>query len=127
MPAAVAHAAGVEPGQRKTFTNPLGDINVLWQLSSVRGAILSSIRAHALAADAQAGDTLVLAFTNNQVSITRIPAHTVGLPRLKALLGRRVRNPAAALAASLECKPNEVGAVLRRRGDDDLAESLGLP
>ena len=127
LPAAVAHAAGVQPGQRKTFTNPLGDINVLWQLSSVRGAILSSIRTHALAADAQAGDTLVLAFTNNQVSITRIPAHTVGLPRLKALLGRRVRNPAAALAASLECKPNEVGAVLRRRGDDDLAESLGLP
>ena len=122
LPAAVANAAGVQPGQRKTFANPHGDINVFWQLTSVRGAILSSIRAQAAAVGAQHGDTLVLAFAHDEVSITCIPAHVVGLPRLKTLVGRRVRNPAAALAASLECKPNEVGAILRRRGDDDLAD-----
>ena len=66
----------------------------------------------------------MLSFTSDQVSITCIPAHVVGLPRLKTLLGRRVRNPAAALAASLECKPNEVAAVLRARGDDHIADQL---
>ena len=124
LPAAVANAAGVQPGQRKTFANPHGDINVFWQLTSVRGAILSSIRAQAAAGGAQPGDTLVLSFTSDQVSITCIPAHVVGLPRLKTLLGRRVRNPAAALAASLECKPNEVPAILRARGDDHIADQL---
>ncbi|MBX7451903.1 hypothetical protein GR927_28265 [Mycolicibacterium sp. 3033] len=122
LPPAVAHAAGVQPGQRKTFTNPVGDITVLWKLSSVRGTILSSLRAHALAARADEGDTLVLAFDFEQISITHIPADVVGLSRLKALLGRRVRNPVTALATSLECRPNQVAAVLRARGDDDLAD-----
>ncbi len=126
VPAAVANAAGVQPGQRKTFANPHGDINMLWQLSSVRGAILSSIRTHARTAGARAGDTLVLAFTPDQISITCIPAHVVGRPRLKALLGRRVRNPAATLAASLECNPNQVEAILRGRGDHELADTIGL-
>lgn len=122
LPPAVAHAAGVQPGQRKTFTNPDGDITVLWKLSSVRGTILSSLRAHALAARANEGDTLVLAFDFEQISITHIPADVVGLPRLKALLGRRLRNPVTALATSLECRPNQVAAILRARGDDELAD-----
>jgi hypothetical protein len=35
-----------------------------------------------------------------------------------------VRKPAAALAASLNCRKAEVAAVLRRRGDDDLANLI---
>ncbi|QFS94644.1 hypothetical protein FIV07_28115 (plasmid) [Mycobacterium sp. THAF192] len=127
LPPAVANAAGVQPGQRKTFTNPAGDITVHWQLSSIHGTLLSSLRAHALASKAQHGDTLVLAFDPDHVAITCIPVHTVGLARLKALLGRRIRNPAAALAASLQCTRNEVAVTLRRRGDHDLADSLDLP
>lgn len=127
LPPAVAHAAGVQPGQRKTFTNPHGDITVLWKLSSARGTILSSLRAQALAAHANDGDTLVLAFDPEQISITHIPAEVIGLPRLKALLGRRVRNPVTALAISLECRPNQVAAILRARGDDDLADLCSPP
>ncbi len=122
LPAAVAHAAGVQPGERKTFANPHGDISVLWQLSSAGGALVSSIRAQAIEAGARPGDTLVLALAPDQVRITCIPAHVAGVPRLKALLGRRVRNPAAALATSLQCSPNWVEATLRARGDDDLAD-----
>jgi hypothetical protein len=35
-----------------------------------------------------------------------------------------VRNPVAALAASLDCHREEVATVLRARGDHDLASSL---
>lgn len=126
LPAAVANAAGMQPGQRKTFSNPQGDINVLWQLSSVRGAILSSIRAQAVAAGAQPGDTLVLGFDPERVTFTWIKPDVLGLPRLKGLLGRRVRNPVAALASSLECRPDEVDAVLRSRGDAHIADQLQL-
>lgn len=127
LPPAVANAAGVEPGQRKTFANPHGDITVHWQLASTHGTLLSSLRAHTLATQAELGDTLVLAFTHDHVTVTCIPAAVEGLPRLKALLGRRVRNPAAALATSLECAPDQAGATLRRRGEHHLADTLNLP
>ena len=40
--------------------------------------------------------------------------------RLRALLGKPIRNPHADLARSLRCRPEDAIALLRRRGDDDL-------
>jgi len=52
------------------------------------------------------------------------PADVSGVARLRRLLGRPVRNPAAAVAASLGCRRAEVAAVLRERGDGNLADLL---
>ena len=52
------------------------------------------------------------------------PADVSGVARLWRLLGRPVRNPAAAVAASLGCRRAEVAAVLRERGDGNLADLL---
>jgi hypothetical protein len=40
------------------------------------------------------------------------------------LLGKSVRNPVAALARGLRCPPEDVAALLRRRGDKELLALL---
>jgi hypothetical protein len=123
---AVATAAGVTPGQQRTFTGRQGELTVSWSVTSTHGATLGSLRAAAAAVDASAADTLVVALRKyDQVAdVTRLGPEDVGLPRLRKLLGRAVRKPTAALAASLRCLPDDVDGVLRARGDDDLAGML---
>jgi hypothetical protein len=55
---------------------------------------------------------------------TRIGAEAADVDRLRRLIGRAVRIPAAALAASLGCRRADVATVLRDRGDHDLAELI---
>jgi hypothetical protein len=121
--AAVAAAIGLRPGQRQVFTGPRGELPVAWRLSSPNGPDIGSLRAAALAAGAHLGDTLVLIFQPDQkaLAIVRIDSKVTGLPRLRQLLGRGVRTPSAALAASLKCPRADVATVLRARGDHDLA------
>lgn len=123
----VATAAGVSPGQHRTFTGPHGEVTLSWSLSSTHGANLGSLRVLASAVSATLGDTLVVALRPREgsVSATRLGPEQDGLPRLRKLLGRPVRNPAAALASALQCRQAEVDAVLRRRGDADLADAVG--
>ena len=73
---------------------------------------------------AELDDTLVLVsgLTTPHFDVARISAEVTGAERLRMLLGRTVRNPAAALASSLDCRQADVAAVLRARGDDDLAD-----
>jgi hypothetical protein len=80
----------------------------------------------ATANGATLGDTLVVAFRleESTLDVERIGAEVAGIEGLRLLLGRTVRKPAAALAASLNCRKAEVAAVLRRRGDDDLANLI---
>ncbi len=87
---------------------------------------MGSLRAHAVAVEATTGDMLVLAFRVDSASleVTRLGSEDAGKARLHTLLGRPVRNPAAALAAALNCRPEDVGAVLRARGDHELASML---
>ena len=121
---AVSTALGVGPGQRRAFSSAYGPLEVAWRLSSTQGPSIGSVRV--LAEDVGAGpaDTLVLVFNLDEGSLhaTKIGADVAGLTRLRRLLGRSVRTPAAALAASLDCKPADAAAVLRKRGDDDLAD-----
>lgn len=123
---AVATAAGVKPGERRTFTGPHGQVTLAWRLTSTTGATAGSLRAHAAAAGATAGDTLVLALRVDDASldVARLGSEDAGTVRLRALLGRTVRNPVAALAASLDCRREEVATALRARGDHDLASLL---
>ena len=64
-------------------------------------------RAQAAATGAALTDTLVLVFGLNDGSLdaARIGGHVSGMDRLRHLLGRTVRNLAAALAVSLDCRP----------------------
>ena len=123
----VATAAGVSPGQHRTFTGPHGEVTLSWSLSSTHGTNLGSLRVLASAVSATLGDTLVVALRPREgtVSVTRLGPEEDGLPRLRRLLGRPVRNPAAALASALQCRRAEIDAVLRGRGDAALADLMG--
>jgi hypothetical protein len=123
---AAAAALGVSPGQRRIFSSPHGQVVVSWRLSSTNGPSLGSLRLPATANGATLGDTLVVAFRleESTLDVERIGAEVAGIEGLRLLLGRTVRKPAAALAASLNCRKAEVAAVLRRRGDDDLANLI---
>jgi hypothetical protein len=124
--AAVATALGVSPGQRRAFSSPHGPLEVAWRLSSTNGPSIGSVRVPAEDVGAGPTDVLVLAFNVDEASlhVTRIGADVAGMARLRRLLGRIVRSPGAALAASLGCKRADVAAVLRTRGDDDLADLI---
>jgi hypothetical protein len=100
---------------------------VAWRLSSTNGASIGSLRAAAAATGAELGDTLVvvLGLKDASLDVVRVAAGVGGVQRLRALLGRTVRSPAAALSTSLECPRGDVEAVLRSRGDGDLADLLG--
>lgn len=125
---AVAAALGIDPGQRRVFTSSHGEVAVVWRLSSTNGPSIGSLRTAALATGAELKDTVVLVFRLDDASltVTRISAEVTGRRRLSLLLGRTVRNPAAALATSLNCPRADVAAILRGRGDDDLADLIGV-
>ena len=126
MRPAVADALGVSPGHRRAFASQHGEVAAAWRMSSTSGPSLGSLRAAALATGARLGDTLVLVFNLEHASlhVALIGAELAGMQRLRQLLGRTVRNPTAALAASLHCRKTEVAAVLRKRGDHELAELI---
>lgn len=123
---AVAGAAGISPGEQRTFSSAHGRVTLSWKLASTTGASIGSLRAHAVAVGATAGDTLVLVLKLADVSleVVRVRAEDAGKTRLHKLLGHAGRTPAAALAAALDCREEDVGAVLRGRGDGELAAAL---
>lgn len=123
---AVADAVGVGPGERRVFASSHGEVTVFWKLSSTSGANVGSLRAQAVALEATTRDTLVLAFRLGDASleVTHLGPEEPALQRLADLLGHTVHNPAAALAGSLRCRRSDVAAVLRARGDADLAALL---
>jgi hypothetical protein len=134
-PASRIRAAHSSGGGRRSGGNPRpaadvpsshGEITLVWKLSSTTGANIGSLRAHAIAAEASTADTIVVAFglCDASLKVTRLSPDAGGMRRLRHLLGRTVRNPAAALAAGLQCKRSEVTAVLRARGDHELASGL---
>ena len=110
---AVADAVGVRPGGQRTFTSAHGPVTVDWKLTSTNGAAIGSLRAHAKAAGAIAGDTLVLVFNLDDATLEaiRIGADDTADAQVHKLVGHAVRKPSAAHTAAL----NEVSARGRRR------------
>lgn len=80
---AAAAAAGVSPGQPRTFPGPHGEVTLSWNLSSTHGTNLGSLRVLAGAVDATLGDTLVVAPRprDGSVGVTRIGPDDDGLAR----------------------------------------------
>ncbi len=54
----------------------------------------------------------------------RIPADANARQRLRVLLGKSVRNPVSALTRALRCPPEDVAALLPRRGEKELLALL---
>lgn len=123
---AVATAAGVDPGERKTFTNPHGNVTVFWKLASTSRASIGSLRAHAVAVRATTADTLILAFNLHDLSleVSLIDPAAAAAQWVQQLLGHPAPDPVTALAAGLECQPSEVTTLLRARKDHELADML---
>ena len=123
---AIATALGIHPGQQRSFTGTLTDINLSWRQSAISGASVGSLRGPATTLGAQLDDTIVLAFNlrDNTVDVRRIPADANARQRLRVLLGNSVRKPVAALARALRCPPEDIAALLRRRGDKELLALL---
>lgn len=126
IPAAAAGGLKIAPGQGATFTGGDATVTVAWRLSSNRGPTLGSVRVAAETLGAADGDTLVLGFdkTALTVQVINIPADATPADRLAGLLGKRARDPRAAMAKALRCPVDEVEQTLRRRGDEDVAELL---
>ncbi|ANE83454.1 hypothetical protein A7U43_28500 (plasmid) [Mycobacterium adipatum] len=121
---AFAAALGIGPGQERIFSGPLGSVKLYYRVATTNGVGLGSLRRLAHAREADIGDTLVLVFglDNNSLDAVRIPAETSPSDSLPALLGRKPRDPVAALGKSLQCRPDEVEGVLRGRGELRLAD-----
>lgn len=119
VPQPVAYSAGVSPGQRRTFSGANGEITVYWDLTSIPGAVVGSLRAQADAVDASEGDDLVLTLraSDDSFEVARCRKGETAEARLRKLLGRSANNPVAALAASLECPSERVAQILQNRGE----------
>lgn len=127
IPHPVVDAAGVRPGQRRTFAGPGGQLALAWRLSSTTGGSVGSLRTHASAVGAVQGDDLVLILRPDDASfdITRIAGDESASSRLPKMLGRSVGdNVSRELAASLDCTPEQVDGILRSRGDHELLTLL---
>ncbi|QIV79819.1 hypothetical protein [Mycolicibacterium frederiksbergense] len=127
---AVATALGVNPGHRRTFTGPQNELTLTWLLSVTNGASFGSLRGLATTLGALRDDTIVLAFTpdDGTVTATLIAADADTMTRLRMLVGKRqVRNPIATLSRALQCTPDEVIALLTHRGENDLLTLLREP
>ncbi len=123
---AVAAALGVHPGQQRAFAGTPANINAVWQLSSLNGAGVGSLRGPALALGAELGDTIVMVFNQSAgaVEMMRIPADADPEQRLCALLGQQTADPVAGFARALGCQPEDVAALLSRRRDTALLALL---
>jgi len=127
IPQPVVDAAGVHPGQRRTFAGPGGQLTIVWRLNSTTGGSIGSLRTYANAVGAIQGDDLVLILRPDDASfdITRIAGDESASSRLSKMLGRPAGDiTSRELAASLDCTPEQVDEVLRSRGDHELLTLL---
>ncbi|WP_234904119.1 hypothetical protein [Mycolicibacterium frederiksbergense] len=116
---AVATALGLTPGSERLFIGA-ASINAYWRTSSITGGNVGSLRAVAAGVGAELGDTLVLSFnvSDSTVAAVRVPSDAGPRQRMKGLVGRLGAVPRLDVARALRCHPNEVDALLRKRGDE---------
>lgn len=116
----VAAALGVTPGERRMFGTETGELTVYWLLGTPGAPHLSSLQGVARSVDAAAGDEVVLTFKRTRATAQRIPRRLSQQQRFQLVTGRPTLS-LATLAASLDCPPEKVVALLAKRGDDKLA------
>lgn len=97
---------------------------------SISGPALGSIRALADAAGARLGDCLLLVLDRTSLSVEAVATaaedHDPGWTLVSRLTGIDPESGLEGLAAALQCDPAEVEPVLRKRGDDAVADALPL-
>jgi len=125
IPQPFAAALGIKPGESQQFTTPHGQTPLAWPLWTTNGSRLGSVQALARDEDAEVGDHLLLTFTPGRHTLTanRIPAGIGANDVLEIVTGLDALTTAA-IARSLDCARDKVVAVLRRRGDTDLAATM---
>lgn len=116
----VAAALGVKPGERRTFRTEAGDLTIYWLLFTPGAPHISSLQGVARSVDAVAGDELALTFKRTRATAERIPRRLSTEKKFQLVTGRPTLN-LATLAASLDCPPEKVVALLSKRGDEKLA------
>jgi hypothetical protein len=131
-PVAVAGRLGVSPGHPREFQHEAGRLAVTWVESAGLGPSLGSTRALAELTSADAGDQLLLTFDVNGATvrarkILRSAGSALELATELCGLPLSELDPRAALARAIGVPASDVGAVLTRRGDRELAALLPAP
>lgn len=132
-PISVAGRLGVTPGHPREFEHEAGRLAVTWVESAGLGPSLGSTRALAELTSAQPGDQLLLTFdlSNSTVHARKIERSAGASPLLAAVdlcgLALSEHDPRATVARAVGVSASDVGAVLSRRGDKELAALLPAP
>lgn len=134
-PEVFARALPLNPGEEYSFDGPAGPLRITWPITSAFGPSLGSTRALALHVGAQSGDDLRIQFdlsrgTCEPVRITpTLLNESDNCSSLRLLTGLDLRDGelAEGVANGVGTTPAELVGVLRRRGDDQVADLLPPP
>ena len=128
VPAPVANALGVGPGEDRIYESATGArVRISWLMASPSGPNIGSVKSLAEETGARIGDRLALDFDlpRRTVAATLVPATAAGAERLRLTLGEDARGrPLQALAAALRVEPDAVRETLRARRDADVLAAL---
>jgi len=133
LPTEVATFLGMEPGVRITLRNDVRDVPVNWLVTSHVGPNIGSLRAQVEAVDTHSGDVVRLVFDRPAHSLVvslRPPAldddepADAALARLTGLPPELCRTREL-LASAVHVQIHDLDTVLRRRGDDIVADLQG--
>lgn len=129
-PAALAGRLGVTPGHPREFHFQGGRLAVTWVESAGLGPSLGSTRALAEGLGAKDGDLMRLHFELASETVTasviNISSDATPLEKSASLCGLELSelDPRATVARAIGVPTSDVGAVLARRGDKELAKLL---
>ncbi|MBI3217011.1 MAG: hypothetical protein HYZ38_24615 [Mycobacterium sp.] len=124
---AIARAAHIKVGSQQTFTNPEHKpIRIAWVTNASNNAHIGSLRTHAHDLGATLGDTLIIALNTHRrtYTIAKLDTTAPAAQQLAQLTGRDTSNPNAAMAAALDNPQPSAEDILRRRGDECVADLL---
>lgn len=128
VPAPVANALGVGPGEDRVYQSAAGArVRISWLMASPSGPNIGSVKSLAEETGARIGDRLALDFDLARLTVaaTRVPAGAAGAERLRLALGADAGvRPLEALAAALRVEPGAVRETLRARRDADMLAAL---
>lgn len=134
-PEVLARALPLNPGEERAFESPAGSLRITWPITSAFGPSLGSTRALALHVGARLGDDLRIQFdlSSGTCEPVRVaPELLVGRDirsSLQLLTGLELRDGelAEGVAEGVGTTAAELVGVLRRRGDDQVADLLPPP
>lgn len=134
-PEVLARALLLNPGEECTFASPAGPLRLTWPITSAFGPALGSTRALAVQVGAQLGDDLRIQFdlTRQTCEAVRIaPAlleNRDSCSALRLLTGLELRDGelVEGVADGVGTSAAELVGVLRRRGEDQIADLLPPP